>query len=227
MGLLPMPFNNPRTYPNHSGVDFPQPRGTPIRASGPGVVLRTSYTLAGGYWTVIRYDNGATFGYAHQDRPVTVVKASQRVVESQVIGYVGSLGLRSTGPHLHLTDIDNQTYAATMARLDTSRVVGQGTPAGSGGTPVDRPTLPDIPTPAREEPDMATGIIYTDDAADKNRSGAIINTDSGFVSKFGWFTKSYADNLAKGFGLPAAGQVTRGQYDQILKDMGELRARQS
>jgi hypothetical protein len=74
---------------------------------------------------------------------------------------------------------------------------------------------------------MATGIIYTDDAADKNRSGAIINTDSGFVSKFGWFTKSYANNLAKGFGLPAAGQVTRGQYDQILKDMGDLRARQS
>lgn len=137
MSKLPMPFSNPRTYPGHSGVDFPQSRGTAIRASGPGVVLRLSHTLAGGYWTVIRYDNGVTFGYAHQDRPVTVVKAGQRVSEGQVIGYVGSLGLRSTGPHLHLTDIDNQTYAATMARLDTSSVVGQGAPAGTGGTPVE------------------------------------------------------------------------------------------
>lgn len=130
MSLLPMPFPNPRTYPNHSGVDFPQDRGTPIRASGPGRILRLPYTLAGGYWTTVQYDNGVTLGYAHQDRQVTVVKVGQRVTEGTIIGYVGSLGLRSTGPHLHLTDINNQTYTATMARLDTTRVVGQGTLAG-------------------------------------------------------------------------------------------------
>jgi len=132
-----MPFPNPRTYPGHSGVDFPQNRGTPIRASGPGKVLRLSHNALGGYWTVIRYDNGVTLGYAHQDRAVTVVKSGQRVTEGTVIGYVGSLGKNSTGPHLHLTDIDNQTYAATMARLDTSRVVGQGAPAGTGGSVVE------------------------------------------------------------------------------------------
>lgn len=130
MSLLPMPFPNPRTYPNHSGVDFPQDRGTPIRASGPGRILRLPYTLAGGYWTTVQYDNGVTLGYAHQDRQVTVVKVGQRVTEGTIIGYVGSLGLRSTGPHLHLTDINDQTYTATMARLDTTRVVGQGALAG-------------------------------------------------------------------------------------------------
>ncbi|HUG50399.1 MAG TPA: M23 family metallopeptidase [Terrimesophilobacter sp.] len=148
MSRMPMPFSNPRTYPGHSGVDFPQPRGTPIRASGPGVVLRIRWTLAGGWWTTIRYDNGTTFGYAHQDRKPTVVKVGQRVVEGSVIGHVGKRGLRSTGYHLHLTDVNNQTYAATIALLDTSRVVGAPRPAA---------------TNSKEYPDMFIAIVRNKD----------------------------------------------------------------
>lgn len=137
---LPMPFDNPRTYPGHSGVDFPQNRGTPIRASGPGRVLRLPKTDAGGYWTTILYDNGVTVGYAHQDNPVTVVKVGERVREGTVIGYVGSLGRRSTGPHLHMERIGHGTYASMMAVLDTSRVVGTPAPAS---TPQTVPASPE------------------------------------------------------------------------------------
>lgn len=130
MAKLPMPFNNPRTYAGHSGIDFPQARGTRIPASGPGVVLRTPYTAKGGYWTTIKYDNGYTIGYAHQDRQVTVVRPGQRVNTGQTIGYVGSLGQRSTGPHLHIENIHWATEAGIWACFDRNRVVGSGSTAG-------------------------------------------------------------------------------------------------
>lgn len=142
MAKLPMPFNNPRTYTNHSGVDFPQPRGTRIPALGNGVVLRTPYTAKGGYWTTVQYDNGL-LGSAHQDSPVTVVKPGQRVTAGQTIGYVGSLGANSTGSHLHLENVNNPTYEGVMALLDKSRVVGVPAPAGtSGGTDMNRTSRP-------------------------------------------------------------------------------------
>ncbi|WP_259363550.1 peptidoglycan DD-metalloendopeptidase family protein [Microbacterium esteraromaticum] len=123
-----MPFSNPRTYPGHSGVDFPQPRGTAIRASAAGKVLRKPRTDRGGYWTTIQYDNGAVVGYAHQDAPASIAVGA-RVSEGTVIGKVGSLGQNSTGPHLHMENINNATYAGMMALLDRSRVVGA-TPTG-------------------------------------------------------------------------------------------------
>ena len=132
MPLLPMPFGNPSTYPGHSGVDFGQSRGKAIPALGPGKVLRIKKTSLGGWWTTIQYDAGCTLGSAHQDREPTVVSVGQRVVAGQTIGFVGSLGANSTGPHLHLTDVNNQTYAATMARLDRNRVVGAAAPTGGG-----------------------------------------------------------------------------------------------
>ncbi|WP_193596062.1 M23 family metallopeptidase [Microbacterium sp. YJN-G] len=149
---LPMPFDNPRTYPGHSGVDFPQNRGTPIRASGPGRVLRLPKTDAGGYWTTILYDNGVTVGYAHQDNPVTVVKVGERVREGTVIGYVGSLGRRSTGPHLHMERIGHGTYASMMAVLDASRVVGAGAPASTHTNP--KP----VPIRMQEEDDTVYSV---------------------------------------------------------------------
>src|SRR5690606_16447747 len=64
---LPMPFGNPKTYTNHSGVDFPQSGGTPIYASGNGTVARHSKSPSGGHWIVINYDGIGEVGYAHMN----------------------------------------------------------------------------------------------------------------------------------------------------------------
>ncbi|HWU30183.1 MAG TPA: peptidoglycan DD-metalloendopeptidase family protein [Microbacterium sp.] len=129
---LPMPFGNPSTYAGHSGVDFAQPRGKAIKALGRGKVVSIHYTELGGWWTTVAYDVGCTLGNGHQDRKPTIVSVGQIVNEGQDIGFVGSLGTRSTGPHLHETNKYNQTYAGTMAWLDPNRVVGQSAPTGGG-----------------------------------------------------------------------------------------------
>lgn len=127
---LPMPFGNPNTYPGHSGVDFPQPDGTPIRASGNGVVGLLNKTERGGWTTWIDYDGGPGVAYAHQWRHY--VPKGMRVTEGTVIGYVGSSG-HSTGPHLHIEIADQPGEAAVWRYFDRGRVVGGGG-AGAGGS---------------------------------------------------------------------------------------------
>lgn len=125
MSLLPMPFNNPDTYPGHSGVDFGQSRGTLIPASGPGVVTVLGYNPRAGYTTWVRYDAfpGVEAGYCHQDRRDAPAPGT-RVVEGSWLGYVGSLGLNSTGPHLHLEMSPGGTYESVWRYFDPNRVVG-------------------------------------------------------------------------------------------------------
>ena len=223
MSKLPIPFGNPHTYPGHSGVDFPGHAGEPIRASGPGRITTRGSNRRGGFYVWVQYDNGTRVGYHHMNSHAGTPAAGSRVAEGSVLGYVGWAGnvrpAGRAGAHLHSEVYGHATTSGYWRHFDRGRVVGQ--PAPSGGSNND---LPPIPIIQRKEPDMATGVIYTDDSADKSRSGAIVNTESGLFSAFGWFTKSYANDLAKGFGLSQAGQVTRGQYDQIRKDMAALRA---
>ena len=120
---LPMPFGNPATYPGHSGVDFPQPDGTPIRASGNGVVGLLSWNYRGGFLTWIDYDGGPGVAYAHQWQHY--VPEGMRVSEGTIIGYVGSSG-RSTGPHLHIEIANQPGDAAVWRYFDRGRVVGVG-----------------------------------------------------------------------------------------------------
>lgn len=80
---------------------------------------------------------------------------------------------------------------------------------GGGGTP--KPT----PTTKKRSKKMSNGVIYTDDKSDSKRSGAIVNYEAGTFDPFGWFQVSYANQLAVGFGLEAAGKVTRGHYNAI------------
>lgn len=83
----------------HNGVDFSLPRGTPVYATGDGVVrfTRTSFS---GYGKQIEIDHG--FGYitkyAHLDS--FVAKKGQKVKRGELIGYSGNSG-KSTAPHLH------------------------------------------------------------------------------------------------------------------------------
>ena len=102
-----------------------------------------------------------------------------------------------------------------------SRDKNYGKPA-SGGSAIPAPK----PTQQRRK-HMSTGVIHTNessnDAGNKKRSGAIVNTESGLFSPFGWFPPSYANGIAKGFGLEASAPVTRGSYNQIKADMAALR----
>lgn len=85
----------------HTGVDWSAPRGTPIIASGNGVVEKAGWDKGGyGRQTIIRHANGYVSTYSHQHRIAKGVEAGARVRQGQVIGTVGSTGL-STGPHLH------------------------------------------------------------------------------------------------------------------------------
>jgi len=84
----------------HWGVDWAAPRGTPILASGNGVVEKAGWSSGYGRQTIIRHANGYETSYSHQNAIAKGVKAGARVRQGQVIGYVGSTGL-STGNHLH------------------------------------------------------------------------------------------------------------------------------
>lgn len=136
MARLPIPFNNPKTYPGHSGVDFGQARGTIFRASGPGTVKTLSRNDRGGFYIWVQYDNGPLVGYHHMDSHNGCPAVGARVQEGSQLGFVGSLGAKSTGPHLHSEVAGHATTAGYWQFFDPSRVVGGGSTAGgstSGG----------------------------------------------------------------------------------------------
>ena len=91
------PFTKARKM--HWGMDFTAPKGTPIYASGDGVVKRADNS-ASGYGKHVRIDHGYGYMslYAHLSR--YNVKRKQKVKRGDLIGFVGSTG-RSEAPHLH------------------------------------------------------------------------------------------------------------------------------
>lgn len=135
MALLPIPFSNPYTYAGHSGVDFPQNRGTAFRASGPGTVTSIDYAPRPGNTVWVQYDNGPLVGYAHMDKRTTDVQVRSRVQEGTILGRVGSLGTASTGPHLHVEVNGYATTAGFWRFFDRNRVVGASSGGGSGTLP--------------------------------------------------------------------------------------------
>ena len=91
------PFTKVRKF--HYGMDFTAPRGTPIYASGDGIVKRADNSSSG-YGKHIRIDHGYGYVslYAHLYK--YNVRINQRVKRGDLIGFVGSTG-RSEAPHLH------------------------------------------------------------------------------------------------------------------------------
>lgn len=90
----------------HEGIDFAAPRGTPIYATGNGVVKRTRKSTVGyGNHVIIDHGYGYLTSYCHMQR--FIVKPGQKVTRGQCIGYVGSTGT-STSPHLHYEVIKNR-----------------------------------------------------------------------------------------------------------------------
>ncbi|WP_325099730.1 M23 family metallopeptidase [Aquamicrobium zhengzhouense] len=97
----------------HTGVDWSAPRGTPIIASGDGVVEKAGWAGGYGRQTIIRHANGYKSSYNHQSAFAEGVAEGAKVRQGQVIGYVGSTGL-STGNHLHYELIVNGTKVDPM-----------------------------------------------------------------------------------------------------------------
>ncbi len=84
----------------HLGTDFGAASGTPVKATSDGVVSSAGWQGGYGKVVVLRLWNGYTTRYGHLSRFAKGIYPGKKVVQGQVIAYVGSTGL-STGPHLH------------------------------------------------------------------------------------------------------------------------------
>ena len=124
---LPAPFAYATTYPGHSGVDYPRPRGSRFYASGPGIVRRLSTNAAGGNWITIKYDEiPYEVGYAHMDSHRGCPPVGTRVREGTFLGFVGATGTRVTGPHIHLEILTVGTDTAVWKYFSRDRYVNGG-----------------------------------------------------------------------------------------------------
>lgn len=83
----------------HNGVDYAAPSGTPVKTVGDGVITMAGYNKGSGNYIKIRHPNGFTTSYLHLSKFAKTSKINKRVVQGQVIGYVGQTGY-ATGPHL-------------------------------------------------------------------------------------------------------------------------------
>jgi murein DD-endopeptidase MepM/ murein hydrolase activator NlpD len=90
----------------HRGTDFAAPMGTPIMASGDGVVKKAGWCGGGGNCVVIKHNSSYQTIYAHMSKFANGIRGGVRVKQGQTIGYVGSTG-KSTGPHLHYEVVFN------------------------------------------------------------------------------------------------------------------------
>ena len=90
----------------HKGTDFAAPEGTPIMASGDGVIIKAGWCGGGGNCVKIKHNKTYQTIYAHMKNFSNLAIPGNRVKQGQIIGYVGSTGM-STGPHLHYEVIEN------------------------------------------------------------------------------------------------------------------------
>ena len=90
----------------HRGTDFAAPMGTPIMASGNGIITRAKWCGGGGNCIKIKHNSTYQTVYAHMKSFARGIKVGLRVKQGQIIGFVGSTG-KSTGPHLHYEVIKN------------------------------------------------------------------------------------------------------------------------
>ncbi len=90
----------------HPAIDYAAPKGTPVMA---GTVMRAAYTGGYGHLILLKHKGGLESQYAHLSGYAKGVRNGAKVVQGQVIGYVGSTGL-STGPHLDFRIKKNGQY---------------------------------------------------------------------------------------------------------------------
>lgn len=105
----------------HTGVDFPVPTGTSVKAVSAGKVVSAGWAGAYGYEVVIRHGDGRYSQYAHLS--ALHVRAGQQVSAGQRVARSGSTG-NSTGPHLHFEIRTGAGYGSDVDPLAYLRAGG-------------------------------------------------------------------------------------------------------
>lgn len=197
-------------YPGHQGTDWPKPTGTPVPATSNGVIVFAGDDGLGGLTIDLQRGDGLIQRFGHLSQ--IWVRVGQNVTAGQTIGLVGSTG-NSTGPHLH--------WELRWDRLwNGGRVVDPRTmnPSTFGETP----TKPTQPNESEEDDDMApnVGIAYTE--GDK-QINAILNTVSGFFSKYEASGGKYNNPVAAAFQTTSFAPVTKSHFLVLEKDCAAIR----
>ncbi|MFI1395721.1 transglycosylase family protein [Streptomyces sp. NPDC020681] len=105
----------------HTGVDFPVPTGTSVKAVASGRVVSAGWGGAYGYQVVIRHTDGRYSQYAHLS--ALTVRSGQQVTSGQRIARSGSTG-NSSGPHLHFEVRTGPGYGSDIDPLAYLRAGG-------------------------------------------------------------------------------------------------------
>ena len=99
-------FNPRRRHPilntsrAHKGTDYAAPKGTPVRATSEGRITFAGRNGSFGNLITVKHAGGFQTKYAHLSKYSKGIKKGKRVLQGEIIGYVGSTG-GATGPHLH------------------------------------------------------------------------------------------------------------------------------
>ena len=97
----------------HTGVDWSTSYGTPIFASGNGMIEKAGPEGGYGKYIRIKHANGYETAYGHMSAFAKGMEPGKKVRQGQVIGFVGSSGL-STGPHVHYEILVNGRFVDPM-----------------------------------------------------------------------------------------------------------------
>src|SRR5947207_7233918 len=97
----------------HTGVDWATPYGTPIFASGNGLVEKVGWEGGYGKYVRLKHNNGYETAYGHMSAFAKGMEPGKRVRQGQVIGFVGSTGM-STGAHVHYEILVNSRFVDPM-----------------------------------------------------------------------------------------------------------------
>ena len=105
-----------RRYQPHLGVDYAAPVGTPVVASGDGMVIFAGWKRGFGKTVQIRHPNGFVTSYGHLSRFGKGIRRGVKIKQKGLIGYVGSTGV-STGPHLDYRVKANGRYVNPLRMI--------------------------------------------------------------------------------------------------------------
>jgi murein DD-endopeptidase MepM/ murein hydrolase activator NlpD len=93
----------------HHGVDYGAPMGTPVMTTADGVVVEARRKRGEGNYVRIRHTFRIDTYYLHLSRFAKGIRPGRKVIQGDVIGYVGATGL-ATGPHLDYRVSDRGTW---------------------------------------------------------------------------------------------------------------------